>query len=76
MSVSCPTIRSTAAGCGPTGERPLQGYIEGEYVRTQFNGITNVAKGFAQAVLANEMSSGTTPLESTIEFASRVVAPS
>ncbi len=22
-----------AAGCGPAGERPLQGYIEGEYVR-------------------------------------------
>ena len=43
--------------------------IEGEYVRTQFDGITNVAKGFAQAVLdATRSSSGTTPLESTIEF--------
>ena len=42
--------------------------IEGEYVRTQFGGITNVAKGFAQSVLSNEISSGTTPLESTIEF--------
>jgi hypothetical protein len=42
--------------------------IEGEYVRTQFGGITNVAKGFAQSVLANEISAGTSPLESTIDF--------
>ena len=42
--------------------------IEAEYVHTHFGGITRVARGFAQSVLANEISSGTEPLESTIDF--------
>ena len=42
--------------------------IEAEYVRTHFGGITRVARGFAQSVLSNEISSGTEPLESTIDF--------
>jgi len=33
--VLCPLAAAAifAAGCGPAGERPLQGYVEGEYVR-------------------------------------------
>ena len=42
--------------------------LEGEYVHTRFNGITRVARGFAQAVAEREFSSGTAPLEAVIEF--------
>ena len=42
--------------------------IEGEYVRTQWNGIDRVVRGLAQSVAAQHISSGTEPLESTIEF--------
>lgn len=42
--------------------------IEGEYVRTHFGGISRVARGFAQAVAEKEFSSGTAPLEATVDF--------
>ena len=29
----CAVAALALAGCGPTAERPIQGYIEGEYVR-------------------------------------------
>jgi hypothetical protein len=42
--------------------------VEGEYVYTHFNNIRKVARGFAQAVNNAEISAGTEPLDSTIEF--------
>jgi hypothetical protein len=42
--------------------------VEGQYVRTHFNNVNQVARGFAQSVTANEISSETSPLESTVEF--------
>ena len=42
--------------------------VEAQYVRTHFNNINQVARGFAQSVTANEISSETSPLESTVEF--------
>jgi len=42
--------------------------IEGEYVYTRFSGINRVARGFAQAVAERQFSSGTEPLETTVDF--------
>lgn len=42
--------------------------IEGEYVYTRFGGINRVARGFAQAVAEREFSTGTAPLEATVDF--------
>jgi hypothetical protein len=42
--------------------------IEGEYVRTHWGGIRNVARGFAQAVADKELAAGTAPLDVVVEF--------
>jgi hypothetical protein len=41
--------------------------LEGQYVRTHFNNIRRVARGFADAVAEREFSSGT-PLDVVVEF--------
>jgi hypothetical protein len=42
--------------------------IEGEYIRTHFNRIRNVARGFAQAVAEKQIAAGTAPLDVAVEF--------
>ena len=42
--------------------------IEGEYVLTRFEGITRVAKGFAQKVGEQAIETGLVPLNTTVEF--------
>ncbi len=42
--------------------------IEGEYVYTRFGGINRVARGFAEAVAERAFSTGTAPLEATVDF--------
>lgn len=56
-------------GVGIDGKLTLTPFeIEGEYVRTRFEGIGSVARGFARAVADKAVSTGTSPLEATIEF--------
>ncbi len=42
--------------------------IEAEYIRTRFNRIRNVARGFARAVAERKFETGLTPLNTTVEF--------
>jgi uncharacterized protein YifE (UPF0438 family) len=42
--------------------------VEGEYIVTRYNGITRVARGFANAVLERALESGTAPLNTTVDF--------
>jgi len=42
--------------------------VEGQYIRTQYNGIKQVAQGFAERIVEQELEAGTTPLNTTIEF--------
>jgi len=50
---------------GKTSFGPFE--LEGQYVRTRFNGIRRVARGFADAVAERAFSSGT-PLDVVVEF--------
>jgi len=42
--------------------------LEGEYVRTRFEGINHVVRGFARAVAEQKLETGLTPLNTTVEF--------
>ncbi len=42
--------------------------IEGEYIRTNWNGIRNVTRGFARAVAERKFETGLAPLNTTVEF--------
>jgi len=42
--------------------------VEGEYIVTEYNGITRVARGFANAVLERQLEAGTAPLNTVVDF--------
>ncbi len=42
--------------------------VEGEYIVTKYNGITRVARGFANAVLERQLEAGTAPLNTVVDF--------
>ena len=42
--------------------------VEGEYIVTKYNGITRVARGFANAVLERQLEDGTAPLNTVVDF--------
>jgi hypothetical protein len=42
--------------------------LEGEYVRTRFEGINRVVRGFAQSVAEQKLETGLAPLNTTVEF--------
>ena len=42
--------------------------VEGEYIVTEYNGITRIARGFANAVLERQLETGTAPLNTVVDF--------
>src|SRR5438046_3426030 len=41
--------------------------VEGEYIVTEYNGITRIARGFANAVLERQLEAGTAPLNTVVD---------